>query len=159
MPNQYIIDYLKRNKNKFSLEVLKEKLVKTGYPIDQIEEAAQLVYKAVLAPQEIPETPFWDFWHKKVYSSGKEKLIDFIVGFIFAIVLTYDGFYIVGFGVEFIEILLGGFEFYGFFLLFMIFLAILIHFFRTRKYIAFGIICGIVLSFIFPMPRLYYMFY
>ena len=88
MPNQYIIDYFKKNKDRFSFDVLKDKLIKTGYPNNQIEEAAQLVYKAAPSPKKISRAPtFWDFWHKKVYTSGKEKILDFVAGFIFTIIL------------------------------------------------------------------------
>lgn len=138
MPNQYIIDYIRRNKDRFSFKVLREKLLKAGYPGYQIVEAEELVYK----PKKISETPFWDFWHKKVYTSSREKLIDFIAGFVFAIILTY----ILGFGVM-------GYLFYYFgpFLYGLIFLALLIYFLIKRRFIGLGMICEIVLSFVFPI--------
>jgi len=146
MPNQYIIDYFRKNKDRFSFEVLKEKLIKAGYPSNQIEEAAQLLYKAAPSPKKILRAPnFWDFWHKKVYTSGKEKILDFVAGFIFAIIL---------------EFLMGGgiFGFYGFgslILYFIVSLAIIIYLLAKRKYIAFGIICGVISSFIFPIFALF----
>lgn len=146
MPNQYIIDYLKRNKDRFSFDILKEKLIKAGYPSNQIEEAAHLVYRVAPSPKKISRAPtFWDFWHKKVYTSGKEKILDFAAGFIFAIIL---------------EFLMGGsiFGFYGFsnlILYFIVFLAIIIYLLAKRKYIAFGIICGIILSIIFIIVALF----
>jgi tetrahydromethanopterin S-methyltransferase subunit F len=147
MPNQYIIDYFKKNKDRFSFDVLKEKLIKAGYPSNQIEEAAQLIYKVAPSPKKISGAPnFWDFWHKKVYTSGKEKILDFATGFIFAIIL---------------EFLMGGgiLGFYGFggslILYFIVFLAIVIFLSTKRKYIAFGIICGFISSIIFIIVALF----
>jgi len=150
MPNQYIIDYFKKNKDRFSFEVLKEKLIKAGYPNNQIEEAARLAYRVAPEPKNISRTPtFWDFWHKKVYTSGKEKILDFVAGFIFTIILKY----IIGGLMSLIGMF--GFYYYSFILYFIIFLAIIIYLLVKRKYIAFGIICGIILSFIFPIFALF----
>jgi len=146
MPNQYIIDYLKKNKDKFPFEVLKQKLLKAGYPGDRIEEARKIVYEGkeeiitppppVIKPKEV--IGFWDFWHKKVYTSGKEKILDLVVGFVFAIILEY----IMIFG---LRLIIGGI--YGFSLLnFAVILTLLIYFFVKRKYIAWGMLCAIFLS-------------
>lgn len=142
MPNQYIIDYIRRNKDRFPFEVLREKLLKAGYPAYQIVEAEELVYK----PKKISETPFWDFWHKKFYTSGSQKILDLMIGFIFTIVLKY----IMEFGLR-------GFTRYGDYgLSFLIFLTIIIYLFIKRKYIAWGIICGIIFSFTFPFQYMFY---
>ncbi len=146
MPNQYIIDYFKKNKDRFSFEILKEKLIKAGYPSNQIEEAARLVYKAAPLPKKISGAPnFWDFRHKKIYTSGKEKILDFVAGFIFVIILEF----LMGRGI---------FGFYGFaslILYFIVFLAIIIYLFTKRKYIAFGVICGIILPIILIVVALF----
>lgn len=68
MPNQYIVDYLKENKDRFPFEILKEKLIKAGYPDNQIEEARRIVYERKEIDLSTPiiswpkkTTNFWDF--------------------------------------------------------------------------------------------------
>lgn len=146
MPNQYIIDYFRKNKDRFSLDSLKEKLIKAGYPNNQIKEAAQSVYGVAPSPKKISGSQnFWDFRHKKVYTSGKEKILDFVAGFIFAIILEF----VMGWGI------LGFYGFDSLILYFIVFLAIIIYLLTKRKYIAFGIVCGIILPIIFIIVALF----
>lgn len=156
MSNQYIVDYLKENKDRFPFEALKEKLLKAGYPSDQIEEAKKIVYEGkeeIFAPPPPISKPekvigFWDFWHKKTYTSGKEKILDFITGFIFIIILGY----ILGFLFD----ILNFHRFFGYNILlrFVIHLFLIIYFLIKRKYIALGIICEIILSSVFGISLL-----
>lgn len=151
MVNQYIIDYLQKNKDRFSFEILREKLIKAGYSISLIEEAAQLVYReAPLIEKEMVEEKvsrppsFWDFWHKKRYRSGKERLLDLAAGFGFAIIFS-----IIGFGfISLIRIVgfFGYYIYYIFFLLYcLVFLGAIIYFLIKRKYIALGMICAVII--------------
>lgn len=149
MPNQYIIDYLKQNKDKFSFETLKEKLLKAGYSLAQIEEARKIVYEIkeekvrvapMLKPKEV--TSFWDFSHKKVYTSGKEKILDFIIGFLSTIMLKFL------LDICFLNLLLRSEVFYYFILNLVIYLILIIYFLLKRKYIALGIICYFLFSFL-----------
>lgn len=154
MPNQYIVDYLKRNKDRFPFEVLKEKLLKAGYPSDQIEEAREIVHEGkeeivtpppVIKPKKV--ISFWDFWHKKTYTSGKEKIQDFIIGFIFIIILRYV--------LVFLFNILGLYGFSGYILSFVIDLFLIIYFLIKRKYIALGIICEIILASVLRISSLF----
>lgn len=82
MPIQYIIEYLKQYRDKFPLNALKKKLIEAGYPEKEIEEAIKIIEKS-----EEKSTSFWDFKHKKVYLSTKEKFLDFIFGAFMGIIL------------------------------------------------------------------------
>lgn len=159
MPNQYIIDYLKRNKDKFSFEVLKEKLFKAGYPSDQIEEARKIVYEKkeeIVAPspfiKEKKILSFWDFWHKKVYTSGGEKILDFGTGFVFAIILKY----IILLALMSLRRSFSFFDLFGYYIFFLI---IIIYFLIKRRYIALGIICEIILSSVFRISSLLHYYF
>ncbi len=162
MANQYIVDYLQKNKDRFSFGVLRKKLQKAGYPVLQIEEAARLVYKekaipesetigkglareGAVAPPPLSEW-FWDFWHKKRYSTAKERLIDLAAGIVLAIALTY----IIGFGVLALVKAFGFFRYSSYMLVrVFIFLALIIYFLIKRKYIGLGIICGLIINFFY----------
>jgi len=47
MVNQYIVNYLKENKDKFPIDVLKKRLSEAGYPEKEIEEAINLIQKPI----------------------------------------------------------------------------------------------------------------
>lgn len=129
MSNRYIIDYLRQNKDKFPIEALKKKLLEAGYPEKEIDEAIKIVQEPVSKFQKTERaTNFWDFTHKKIYHSGKEKLLDFIAGILFLIISAVI-FEIIPFGLFFSPIL---------------FLAAIIYFFIIKRgYIPWGIILGL----------------
>lgn len=136
MPIQYILDYLKQNRDKFPLDILKKKLIEAGYPEREIEEAIKIIQK----PKKIP-TSFWDFRHKKIYISKKEKFLDFVFGFF------------VGLAIPLILNLLGGLLFYRTFgfsrIIFnlIFYLILIIYFFIIKRgYISIGIILSFPLQ-------------
>jgi hypothetical protein len=145
MANKYIIDYLKENKDKFSLDVLKKKLIEAGYPEREIEEAMKIFQQPTskIAKTERVLTNFWDFRHKKIYISRKEKFFDFVTGFLFKIILSF----IMG---------IFRFSFYPvrYFLTPLYLMVIIYCFLIKRGYISWGIIFGSFFSLIFPLFRL-----
>ena len=150
MPNQYIVDYLKQNKDKFSIRVLKKKLLEAKYPEKEIEEAIKIVQrpiKKVPKPEKV-STNFWDFKHKKNYTSKKEKLLDFIAGFLFVIILIILKYL---FRMIFS---LGELHFYGFrsFVNLLYLIALIYFFVKKRGYISWGIILGSLLPYFLSFP-------
>ncbi len=135
MLNQQIVDYLNQNRELFSKESLFLKLHKAGYPEVAINEAIGVVYGQKKEEQGA-KTSFWDFWHKKVYQNGKEKLIDFVAGFVFYLVLVAFGYFIV-IGFVYVPGIL-----FSIYLLF------------KRKYISLGFFTGIILGIFFGLSRL-----
>jgi len=142
MAKKYIIDYLKENKDKFPLEFLKKKLLGAGYPEGEIDEAIKILQQPiqeVLKPERI-SVSFWDFRHKKTYLSKKEKLLDFVAGFLFKIILS------------FIVRALGFFFYPGRYLLIPFYLIVIIYCFVIKRgYISWGIIFGSFFSLLFSL--------
>lgn len=83
MANENILAYLRGNKEKYPIEVLRKKLAGAGYPLDQIEEGIRVVYggETPSLPSSKAKTSFWDFRSVRVYRSGGEKIIDALFGF------------------------------------------------------------------------------
>jgi len=154
MAKKYIIDYLKENKDKFPLYMLKKKLLGAGYPEGEIDEAIKILQQPipeVLKPERVP-AKFWDFRHKKIYLSRKEKFLDFIFGFL------------IGIAIPWLLNLLMRLIFYplGFFrILFnlIFYLALIIYFLIIKRgYISFGMILSLPLSFVFSIILLLFKF-
>jgi len=152
MAKKYIIDYLKENKDKFPLEVLKKKLLGAGYPEGDIDEAIKILQQPipeVLKPERV-SVSFWDFRHKRIYLSKKEKLLDFIFGFLIGIVIPW-----------LLNLLMRLIFYpYGFFRIIFnltFYLALIIYFFIIKRgYISWGIILsfpsklvGLLFSYLF----------
>lgn len=162
MVNQNILNYLRENKDKFPQEVLRKKLVETGYPLNQIEEGIKIVYEGTPIPPVPPmpqRTDFWDFKSIKIYTNFGEKLLDFLAGFFAPI--------IIGWAISFLFGILRFFIYYPFGGLSWIFyLGILIaqifgifYFWKKRHYFARGLLFCLILLPILIIIGLFLLFF
>jgi hypothetical protein len=162
MVNQNIIDYLRENKDKFSQEVLRKKLIEAGYPKDQIEEGIRIVYEKLpipLSPPEAPrETSFWDFKSVKIYTNFGEKLLDFLAGFFAPI--------IIGWGISWLLGISAYFMYPSFGFRWILSLGILIaqifgifYFWKRRHYFARGLLFCLILLSILIIIGLFLLFF
>ncbi len=153
MANENILTYLRENKERYPIEVLRKKLVGAGYPQNQVEEGIRIVYggEAPSPPKIGPKHSFWDFKNVRTYYSTGEKILDALFGFF--IVSSVVNF-ILG---SFLRIIFGYGGYYGGYGLFNISQLVLwgiqigavIYFWRRRRYLAYGLAASLVLGVLF----------
>lgn len=139
MPIKYIIDYLNQHKNKFPLSVLKKKLIESGYPENEVEEAIKII-QLNQAPNK-----FWDLKRPKVYLSSREKFLDCLFGILIGIILET----LIRKTLSILAIIFSSFIRGLFFPIATIcYIGLMIHFFKIkRSYLSLGIILKYVVMF------------
>lgn len=155
------LEYLRQNKDKFPLEVLRKKLIEAGYPQDQIEEGIRIVYGGQIpSPSAVASSlSFWDFRNVRVYRTAGQKVIDalfgffvvpFVVGIPFTLLFVFSGFSY-GFRSS------GDFGFVNLatFAPFVIQIALIFYFWQKRRYLAYGLTVSVILGSLRWLPFFY----
>lgn len=158
MINENILKYLRGNKDKFSQQVLKEKLVGAGYPRDQIGEGIRIIYGGEVPPSPAAgaKTSFWDFKSARTYTSSGEKFVDFLAGFFAPPVAVFVSSFFFGGFFNILGLMPRSF-FYGFGPLTWIFplagfifhIWAIFYFWKRRRYLARGLLFILILPLTF----------
>ncbi|MFA4886928.1 MAG: hypothetical protein WC595_01835 [Candidatus Nanoarchaeia archaeon] len=91
MPKKEIVDYLQKYLNQYSLEQLKNELLKQGYEKNEIEEAASLLKNKPTNTSQFTQSDLTTFDEKT-----KETIIASIIGLVIAQLLIFFGDFLIG---------------------------------------------------------------
>jgi len=148
-----VAEYLKANKDKFTLDVLRQKLLEAGYQKEVIDQAVLEVFQiGGVKPAVLKATAgFFDFRNVKTYHTFGEKLVDFLIGWFLVGWLGSLLIYLVV--VRFFSNFLDAYARY-IFMLFSLLVIFALHifgifyFWKRRHYLARGLVFAILLSII-----------